>query len=155
MHSSEQMDRIQQAPNQDERPQPRSEAQGQNTERHSEGQAPERGTHEAHGVRIRKPGAVLNPRHALLVKWIGVMNKLQGRSPNTRQNAAARTIRFWTFPCSGTSRKVKSLARRPAVPLPSTSGRVVLVVCPFGSFGHCHRHQTGNRPSRSNPNTQG
>jgi hypothetical protein len=30
----------------------------------------------SHGVRIRKPGAVLNPRHGLLVKGIGVMNKL-------------------------------------------------------------------------------
>jgi hypothetical protein len=49
--------------------------------------------------------------------------------------AASRTIRFWTFPCGGSSRKVKSLARQPArlvtFPLPSTIiGRVVLVVPP-------------------------
>jgi hypothetical protein len=31
-----------------------------------------------------------------------------------RPRAAGRTIRFWTFPCSGSSRKVKSLARQPA-----------------------------------------
>ena len=60
--------------------------------------------------------------------------------------AAGRTIRFWTFPCSGSSPKVKSPARQPAslgmFSLPSTSGRVVLVVRHFGPFAHCHQHKS-------------
>ena len=32
-------------------------------------------------LRIRKPGAVLNPRHGLFVKGIGVMNKLLAVGP--------------------------------------------------------------------------
>jgi hypothetical protein len=46
--------------------------------------------------------------------------------------AAGVTIRIWAFPCGGSSRRVNSSARQPAslmmFPLPSISGRVVLVV---------------------------
>jgi hypothetical protein len=63
-----------------------------------------------------------------------------------------RTIRFWAFPCSGSSRKIKSPARQPASlvmsPLPSTSCRVVLVVRHLGPFAHCHQQAEENSRQR-------
>ena len=65
--------------------------------------------------------------------------------------AAGRTIRFWDFPSSGSSYKVKSPVRQPAslvmFLLSSTSGGVVLVVRHFGPFAHCRQHYARRRTS--------
>ena len=69
--------------------------------------------------------------------------------------AAAGTIRFGLFLPSGSSNKVKSPARQPAglemFLLPSTSGRVVLLVRHLGRFAHCHQSGCGRANTDTPP----